>query len=355
VLLVAAATSAVACRYQPKLTTGVLAAATVTTTSTTAVTVPSTTAAPPVPTGTRWRLFAAGDVKIDPDDASGDPLGSVRPRLSEADVSLVNVEMAIGDPTTAGTAASKSYTFLGAPAAPAILARAGVDVVGLANNHSLDYGPATLLDTIDRLRSAGAETVGAGRNDAAAYRAVIKPVAAAVRVAIVAASAVYPEPTWAAAVARPGVASGYNVARFAAAVREARRQAEVVIAFVHWGEETSPCPNDSQRALAAALRKAGAVAVLGSHPHVLQPLVQEATMTDAPGVVAYSLGNFMFDRRTGPAGDTIVLELVFDGARLVDVKAHPHLLQSGRPRPAAAGTPAAARIAAALANPCIPN
>jgi poly-gamma-glutamate synthesis protein (capsule biosynthesis protein) len=135
-------------------------------------------------------------------------------------------------------------------------------------------------------------------------------------------------------------------------VRDARRQAEVVIAFVHWGEESQACPNESQRTLAAALRTAGATAVLGAHPHVLQPLVQEGTMSDAPGVIAYSLGNFVFDRRTGPAGDSVVLELGFDGPRLVDVKAHPHLLDTGRPKAVAAGSAAGARIAAALANPC---
>ena len=76
----------------------------------------------------------------------------------------------------------------------------------------------------------------------------------------------------------------------------------------------------------------------------------------APGVVAFLARRLhVRPRRTGPAGDTIVLGLDFDGARLVDVKAHPHLLDRAARRPATTGTPATARIAAGLANPCPPR
>jgi poly-gamma-glutamate synthesis protein (capsule biosynthesis protein) len=337
-----------ACRYQPVIEPAVALAETRVTTTTTTTT---TTVAP---ASARWRLFAAGDVKIDADDISRGPFGAVRPALGDADLSIVNLEMAMGDPATAGTAATKSYTFLGPLAVAGLLARAGVDVVSVANNHALDYGPGTLLGMLTGLRDAGVAPVGAGVDDRAAYAAVTKSVAGGgVRVAVVAATAVWPEATWGAKRDRPGMASGYDVNRFAAAVRAARAGADVVVAFVHWGEESKPCPNGDQLKLGRAVRAAGATAVIGSHPHVLQPLVQEGTMTDTPGVIAYSLGNFVFDRRTGVAGDTVVLELVFEGARLVDVKAHPHTLDSGRPRPAARGSDAATRIAAALSNPCV--
>jgi poly-gamma-glutamate synthesis protein (capsule biosynthesis protein) len=337
VVLIASVATASGCRYQPKIAPAEIVAAEV-------IRAPSTAS----PGGPRWRLFAVGDVKIDPDDIARDPFGAVRPALADADLSVVNVEMAIGDPTTAGAPATKSYTFLGSPMAPAILAKAGVTVASLANNHSLDYGPVALMSTIGRLRGAGVAPVGAGPDDAAAYQPVIRTVAGGtVRVAVVAGSAVYPESTWAAARARPGVASAYNAARFATAVRAARAQADVVIAFLHWGEESRICPNDAQRSLAAALRRAGATAVLGAHPHVLQPLVREGD-----GVVAYSLGNFVFDRRTGPAGESVVLELGFDGTRLVEVTTHPHVLDSGRPQPVSHTSAAGRRVAASLANPC---
>jgi hypothetical protein len=125
-----------ACRYEPVIVEGVLAATdpTTTTTGSTTTGAPApTTTTTAAPTGTRWRLFAVGDVKIDGDDVARSPFGAVRPALREADVSIVNVEMAIGDPATAGTAATKAYTFLGPTAVPALLAKAGVDVAGLAN------------------------------------------------------------------------------------------------------------------------------------------------------------------------------------------------------------------------------
>jgi poly-gamma-glutamate synthesis protein (capsule biosynthesis protein) len=115
----------------------------------------------------------------------------------------------------------------------------------------------------------------------------------------------------------------------------------VVIVVVHWGTEGAPCPEPALVALGNALRAAGATAVIGSHPHVLQPITRDAT-----GVIAYSLGNFAFHYRSGPTGDTAVLDLTFDGAHLAAVDTHPHVLSAGPPRPADATN--AARIRAAF-------
>lgn len=124
-------------------------------------------------------------------------------------------------------------------------------------------------------------------------------------------------------------------------VRRAKAGADVVIAVVHWGIEGAACPGPEITSLGAALLRAGATVVLGSHPHVLQPIVRKAT-----GVIAYSLGNFVFHRRVGRTGDSAVLELGFNGSQLVSVTPHPHTLNFGRPRPA---DPAGAgRVRAAL-------
>ena len=90
-----------------------------------------------------------------------------------------------------------------------------------------------------------------------------------------------------------------------------------------------PCPDDDVAALGPALVEAGASLVLGSHPHVLQPVVRHGT-----GLIAYSLGNFVFQQRSSIDGDSGVLEVRFDGDRVTDFKVHPHRLDEGPPRPA---------------------
>ena len=73
------------------------------------------------------------------------------------------------------------------------------------------------------------------------------------------------------------------------------------------------------------LFRSGATAVLGAHPHILQPVVPVST-TAGDAVVAYSLGNFIWDPRSGATGETGVLELRFDGPKLAAIRFAPHRL-----------------------------
>ncbi|MGH9156657.1 MAG: CapA family protein, partial [Acidimicrobiales bacterium] len=321
----------------PPVTTTATAASPMT--SPTTASSPAATSAPPA--GAEWTLLAVGDVLMDDTEAAGlDPFAAVVPALAGADLAVVNAEMAIA---TGGVPEDKTFTFRALPSAAARMAAAGVDVANLGNNHSLDFGAGAMLETIAHLRAAGVAPVGAGSSADAAYAPAMRTVGA-VRVAVVGASRVFHRPGWAAG-AGPGVASAYDRPRLLAAVRAARAQADVVIVAVHWGREGSPCPEPAQEQLGAALLDAGASVVLGSHPHVLQPIV-----ADDRGLVAYSLGNFVFHRRRGTVGESGVLEVSFSGSRVVGYRLHPHVLDDGPPRPA--GPAAAARIAAAAAAPC---
>ena len=320
-----------------------LATTTTVVTSTTATTTTTTTTIGEARPGGEWTLLAVGDVLMDDTEAAGiDPFVAVRPALAGADLAVVNAEMAIA---SGGVPEPKAFTFRALPSAAARLAGAGVDVASLGNNHSLDFGPEALLETIAHLRAAGVATVGAGADADEAY-APAEFTVADVRVAVLGASRVLARRHWAAGEG-PGVASAYDERRLLAAVRAAAARADVVIVAVHWGREGSPCPEPVQERLGAALLGAGASVVVGSHPHVLQPIVG-----DSRGVLAYSLGNFVFHHRRGAPGESGVLEVRFSGRRVVGHRLHPHVLDAGPPRPA--GPESAARIAAAAANPCLP-
>ena len=178
---------------------------------------------------------------------------------------------------------------------------AGIDVVNLANNHVGDYGDRALLDTLRTSRAAGMTAVGAGANEAAAYRPQIVE-RLGLRVAFVGFSVILPF-EFRAFGASPGTAWAFPE-RVTRGIRRARRDADVVVAMFHWGTERAGTENPQQRALAGVALAAGADAVLGAHPHVLQPIRRP------PGrVVAYSLGNFVFNANSAGTASTGILRL----------------------------------------------
>lgn len=295
-----------------------------------ATTVPDTTTSEP---SRAWTLLAGGDVRMERAESLDlDPFAFLDPSFGSADFSLINVETAISD---RGTPHWKEYVFRAPPAAAERIAAGGVSVANLANNHANDYGPDALTDTVDLLERAGVTTVGAGRNAEEAYQYRLLTTATGAVVAFVGASLIVPSGFTATPTA-PGIASAHppGLARVLDTVRAASSAADAVVAAVHWGIEREPCPNDAQRLFAQQLLDAGADAVIGHQPHVLQPVV-----VSGGKLVAFSLGNFVWDPRPGLTGETGVLQVDFDGDDVVGWTLHPHLLDgNGIPVPADSGT-----------------
>jgi poly-gamma-glutamate synthesis protein (capsule biosynthesis protein) len=220
-----------------------------------------------------------------------------------------------------------------APAAFAqSLAAAGFDALSLANNHALDVGPAGLQDAVEALDGAGIAPLGVGPDGAAAY-APVKLQHGGIRIALLGFNAVAdPED-------RPDESAGWGRAWLDEAaldaVRAARTDAGVVVVIVHWGQEYADQPNADQRAWAHKLVDAGADLIIGSHPHVLQPF--EVVTTEArTSVVAYSLGNFIFDQGFSHATSTsVVLRVLLDNDGVALAAAAPIEIIDGQPRPLA--------------------
>ncbi len=212
--------------------------------------------------------------------------------LSQADLIAANLECVITDQ---GHPQFKSYTFRAPIAATQALSDGGISVVGLANNHSMDYGLDGLADMLTRLRAAGINSVGAGA-DAETARAPVILERHGVHVAFldyvnvpVEGRTAFDTRSWAAAVEKPGVAWG-EPDIIAKDVTAARTVADVVVVMLHAGSESSVVVNAVQQSLAHAAIGAGAALVLGSHSHTLQPVEHYQG-----GLIAYSLGNFVFD------------------------------------------------------------
>ena len=265
-------------------------------------------------------ITAVGDIifgrKVDQQlVAYGDytrPFHLVGDELRQADVTVANLECTLTSlvrpPHDWGT-----FSFGSSPRAIEGLRYAGIDVVSLANNHSRDMGIAPFLQMLDVLGEAGIGYAGAGRDLAEAHTPAIVEVRGT-RIAFLG----YDEigSRWYGATdGAPGTAamSEEAVRRDVAAARE---QADVVIPFFHWGVEYTNHPTERQRRVAHAAVEAGAAMVLGSHPHWVQ-----AVEFYEGALIAYSLGNFVFDQSwSTETTQGVILHTSFLDGRLASVR-----------------------------------
>lgn len=255
-------------------------------------------------------------------DEPGSTLGPMSRALSAADVAVLNLESAINDGTATPApkeleSAGNRFWFDAPPSVFGLLERSGVDVVSMANNHGADYGRQGLRTALTAAADSTVGLVGVGRSPQQAYA----PWRTTVRdtdIAVLAADASPRESadrTWAIG---PGTGIGLAAARrpsapaLAAAVRQAAAVDDVVVVYLHWGEEGQATPTVDQRALAETLAEAGADVVVGSHAHVL---LGSGMLADT--YVSYGLGNFAWYH--GRQSETGVLRLTIrDGAVVRD-------------------------------------
>ncbi len=266
------------------------------------------------------------------------PFERVLPLLQNADLTIANSE---GSFTERGGAQVKAYTFRVPPRFASGLAQAGIDAVSLGNNHTADYGPDGVQDTIAALDAAGVKHAGAGMNDTQARQPALLD-ARGLRIAFLSYTDIM-ENTFAGPDSA-GVALATPDA-IAAGVRAAKSQADVVIVALHSGVEYTDAPQPDQQQLAHAAIDAGALIVLGHHPHTLQGWSRYNR-----GLIIYSLGNFVFDLDNGDlanlgarAFQTAVVYITFDAHSVQSVRAEPVMIDPNeyRPRPATAEEAAA--------------
>jgi hypothetical protein len=235
--------------------------------------------------------------------AGAQVLGPISRVLGAADIGMLNLETAI---TERGTEEPKQYHFRAPASALDSLRAAGLDVVTMANNHAVDYGPVGLQDTLAAIAGHRLPVVGVGADAARAYAPWYASVRGT-RVAVIAASQVHDRTmaAWTAGEDSPGIASATSP-RLLASVREARQRAAIVVVYLHWGTEGQGCPNSEQRQVAAALSAAGADAVVGTHAHLL---LGAGWLGNT--YVDYGLGNFLWWLDDAYSNDTGVLTLTF--------------------------------------------
>lgn len=261
-----------------------------------------------------FKVAAVGDVMVTRtlEGSMAKPgVQALRRILTGADYVAGNLEIPL---CAGGTQQEKFVAHRASPAIVPFLAEMGFDSLVVANNHCMDYGPEGLLESIAHLNEAGITPIGGGRNLAEALQVSYVGNDQA-RVALLAVSALLPLGAGAAE-NRPGIApirvetsfdidphglmeqpgtppvirntiSEDDFARLAAVVEGARREADFVVMFVHWGvggqQERAPY----QQVLGRRLVEAGVDVVVGCHPHAIQEIERYQQ-----GLIFYNLGEF---------------------------------------------------------------
>lgn len=242
----------------------------------------------------RLRIAALGDIGVVGSarlraarDGWDVPFAPLSEALRSAHVGFANLEFPVGERTWVRP--GRSDEFFHDPEVVAALARVGIHVVSLANNHMMDCGDAGVLRTLEVCHAAGLRTIGAGR-DLDEARLPARLDVNGQRVVWLAYGTTTND---AAGPGRPGIAP-LESALVAEDCARWRAEADVLVVSAHWGSMYVDFPPPRVTEAAQAILAAGADVVLGHHPHVLQGVERRGA-----GIVLYSLGDAVFNCRAG--------------------------------------------------------
>lgn len=215
--------------------------------------------------------------------------------IDEADFTVANMEFCLGGPPYTG------YPSFSAPEALAEeAAEAGIDLFLCANNHICDKGRRGLVSSLEKYGKIGVPVTGVYRDslDEQKHNPYIAELGG-VRVAFIN----FTYGTNGIRVPEPFIVNMMDKEKVREAfVRAREMEADIIIALPHWGQEYTTVPDSRQREWAEFLLECEADAVIGSHPHVVQPV-------EFP--VAYSMGNFISNMslRNTELGLMIILKI----------------------------------------------
>jgi len=234
------------------------------------------------------------------------PFANIKPLLSTVDFSIANLECVVAD--TGLKPLDKRFVFRGNPEWLSTIRDNGITHLTLANNHSSDYGEEGIRQTVANLNAHGIKSVGTkGKLSGSYLPAIIEK--NGVRLAIFASCLLARQDT---------LVCTETVAVLSDKIRAFKKThpAYLVIVCLHWGIELRSTPTSEQIEQAHLLIDAGADAIIGHHPHVVQ------TIENYNGkYIFYSIGNFIFDNNYPPGNTGIfaIFSLSKNGIASIDI------------------------------------
>jgi len=246
----------------------------------------------------------------------------IKELVSSADIALLNLEVTLaGEPY-------KGYPQFSSPDEVALAAkRAGFDIFITANNHSLDGGKKGLERTIDVLDKNGIIRTGTFKDSL--QRAIEYPLIIEknnIRLALLN----YTYGTNGLVVRHPNIVNYIDTAVITSDLAKAKlAEPDFILMTLHWGLEYQREENKQQRDLADFLLKNGVDAIIGSHPHVIQPIrkyYNNISDSTSYNLVVYSLGNFISNQGDRYRDGGLMVEIELQKAettKVTGINTHP--------------------------------
>jgi len=237
------------------------------------------------------------------------PFQRIREEIVKHDIAFANLESPI---SRRGTKffPNKGIYFRADLGAVEGLAFCGFDVISLANNHALDFGPMALEETMLLLKQKGIKFTGAGSS----RREALKPAVFHIgdtSIAFICYNTIYPFSSTQGGKTMVTLSLRESVIKDE--IREMEKNYDVIIVGVHGGEEYLSRQEDEKVRIFKKLVDSGADIVLGSHPHVVQEIEVYKNR-----LIAYSLGNLIFDQNwSEDTSRGILLEIGLLGSTLL--------------------------------------
>jgi poly-gamma-glutamate capsule biosynthesis protein CapA/YwtB (metallophosphatase superfamily) len=228
----------------------------------------------------------------------------VSPVISAADIAVGNLEVTLG-----GTPFKGYPAFSSPDALAAACMNAGFDILSTANNHAADRGSGGIIRTLRVLDSLQIRHTGTWADSTA--RDTLSPLVVMEK-GITIALLSYTYGTNGIVVAPPALVSYIDTLRIGSDISMAKKHgADPVVIFVHWGTEYDTLPDRQQIMTADAMLRSGADMIIGSHPHVLQPMIMKEDSTGRSRPVVWSMGNLVSNQRLlrRDGGAMIVIEI----------------------------------------------
>jgi poly-gamma-glutamate capsule biosynthesis protein CapA/YwtB (metallophosphatase superfamily) len=233
----------------------------------------------------------------------------IKPAISEADIAIANFEVTLAGPPYSG------WPSFSSPAALAVACKnAGIDCMVTANNHAADRKTGGIKSTIRILDSIG--ILHTGTFNGSGEREILYPLMLE-KNGISLALLNYTFGTNGIRVEEPAIVNTIDRKIISEDIAKAKsKKPDIIVVFLHWGNEYDTVPSKSQYDLAEYLFNEGADLVIGSHPHVLQKMIWLKNSSVGKGrVTVYSLGNFVSDqqKQKTKGGAMARIEITRDG------------------------------------------
>lgn len=269
-------------------------------------------------------------------------LKHVQPLLENADLTISNLESALiakphFDPRRSRPPhfhSTKDYVFASAPVTAKALRQAGIDVVGLGNNHLYDLLEQGIQETENALSQAGFQSgkgyFGAGLSEHKAWTpavANVKGQAIAFLGCTTISGAEHPQNYVASDAQRKGGAANCDEEQIRNSVRAAQAKYKTVVVMIHGGNEYQRTPSENVRRLTTVAREAGATLVINHHPHVVGGFNWNGS-----SLVSWTLGNFLFDQTVWPTFESYLLAVHIRNGKVVQAYTEPLMIDGYLPK-----------------------